>query len=589
MEHTEEWRPPPEIAHINPPDYWSFNNRPGKRFLSLSMVDRCIETSRLAQHDRSINNNSSDDHPDSPPVARLALRNKTKWTGNGVRLCVAFIDVPPPSVALQHEIVMFMNLWSKFCNVRFTLLHSDDPSTDRIAAEVRISFSGEVLGKPKGGTWSYVGTRIIEVTDRRRPTMMLEGLDRTDVLSKESIRTTIIHETGHILGFVHEHSRHGLNERIDKKKAYAHYWRHQEWTASEVDNNLLTRLKDNEAYTLSDKEDSNSIMCYRIDESILNDGMKDPEIKGGDTFSWNDQKFAGLFYPIPEYEARVMTKDRAIAWIAASGKALYLLMKDGQIKEHVEMNGHRKEHIIGETDVAKTTLTASDDKLYMIRNKSVVSIWRGSPGDDTDEWSLLNETLADNITQVHLRGESHYYRDTMGTVMMYKDDERHWRELHKSADTEWISSTKFHLYRQNNKGEIYQTQVPQGNEKHTWRRIDKFDDTVQIAANWRHLYQQRRNGEVWVYTGVDRYWMRVFQSQDLELFRIEAYEDRLFRINEHPDRGCESGVWVNDDNTEGGWKPLNIGESWSSFVYTGGYVYAFVEGTGEVTRYTGIC
>ncbi|KAJ8073592.1 hypothetical protein PM082_011870 [Marasmius tenuissimus] len=109
------------------------------------MVERYIEITLPAQHDRSVkNSNSSDDaprqddhHPRSspdPPVAHLALRNKTKWPGNGVRLCVAFIDMPPPCLALQQEIVMLMNLWSKFCNVRFTLLHSDDPSTDRIAA-----------------------------------------------------------------------------------------------------------------------------------------------------------------------------------------------------------------------------------------------------------------------------------------------------------------------------------------------------------------------------------------------------------------------------------------------------------------------
>ncbi|KAJ8073591.1 hypothetical protein PM082_011869 [Marasmius tenuissimus] len=528
------------------------------------MVERCTEIALQAQHDRSVKNSGSsddaprkDDHPHpppNPPVARLALRNKTKWPGNGVRLRVAFIDNPPPCPALQREIVMLMNLWSKFCNARFTLLHSGDPSTDCIAAEVRISLSGEVLGKREGGIWSYVGTRVIEVTDRRRPTLMLEGLDRTGVLSKEAIRTAILHETGHILGFVHEHCRPGLNERIDKKKAYAHYWRHQKWTESEVDNNVLTRLEDTEAYTLSDKEDSNSIMCYRIDESILTDGMKDPEIRGGDTFSWPDQKFAGLFYPIPEYEARFVMRDRAIVRITASGKALYLLMNDGQIKEHVEMNGHTKEHIIGKIeDVAKITLITSDDKLYMIENKSDVLIWRGSPGDDTDEWSRVSESLTDNsLIQVDICGDANYYCDTMGVVAMYKDDERHWRELHKSTDTERIASTKTHLYRQNNKGEIYQTPVPQGNEKPNWQQIDKFHDTVQIAANWRHLYQQRRNGEIWVYTGMDRYWMRVFQSQGSELFRTEAYEDRLFRINEHSDRGWGSGVWVNDDNTEGG-------------------------------------
>ncbi|KAJ8073574.1 hypothetical protein PM082_011852 [Marasmius tenuissimus] len=57
-----------------------------------------------------------------------------------------------------------------------------------------------------------------------------------------------------------------------------------------------------------------------------------------------------------------------------------------------------------------------------------------------------------------------------------------------------------------------------------------------------------------------------------------------------------SGVWVNDDNTETGWKPLQIRKNWSSFTYTGGYVYKFAKKRmldlsrkEVITRYAGIC
>ncbi|KAJ8073586.1 hypothetical protein PM082_011864 [Marasmius tenuissimus] len=527
--------------------------------------------------------------PDHSSVSHFALGKDTKWGGNGIRLRVAFIDKPAPCLTLQQRIVGHMNDWSDCCNVRFTLLHSEDSDDQLAAAEVRISFSGKVLGKKNGGYWSCVGTGILQKTNWREPTMMLTGYNTDDLSSVDFIRN-VLHETGHTLGLAHEHLRSEIVRRIDKKKGYD-FWREKEdWNKSVVDYNVLRALKPSE-YLFSEVLDLHSIMCYPIDESILKDGMKDPPITGGNVITEHDKELAGTWYPVPEYEAKDIVADRDIVGITASEKALYLLMKNGDIKAYFEMNGRPEKHIIDKVeDPTKTTLIASDDTLYKIENEFVVSIWRGSPGDDRDDWHQVNGRSIHDIAQVDIRGNANYYLDNEGRVVMYDGNEHggHWRTLNKSGDTLRISSTNTHLYLQNESGEIYQMPIPQKGTKFNWRRVDKFTDTLRIATNWRHLYQQRENGEVWVYTGTDRYWTRVYQNQGSQQYRIEAYEDRLFRIEEPCDDDA-SGVWVNDDNTEGGWKPLKIKNSQSFFVYTGGYVYEFVKDTGEVTRYTGIC
>ncbi|KAJ8073585.1 hypothetical protein PM082_011863 [Marasmius tenuissimus] len=567
--------------------------------------------------------------PSQPPVSELALYNAVRWPGNGVRLRVVFIDKPAPPPKVQQSTVKDMNFWSLYSNVYFTLL---EPSDEHIAAaEVRISFSG----KGRSGCWSYDGTLALQETDQRKATMMLEGIAPGDA---QALRRATLHETGHILGFAHEHCRSGLINRIDGPSARKYYCGPKEnWSKATFSKNF-TPL-DEHLYTLSAREDKKSIMCYGIYEFILKAGMKDPAITGGNNLSWDDRLFAGHedFYPVPKEEAMELETNRAIVGIAASEKALYLLMKNGDIKAYFEMNGRPEKHIIDKVeDPTKTTLIASDDTLYKIENEFVVSIWRGSPGDDRDDWHQVNGRSIHDVAQVDIRGNANYYLDNEGRVVMYDGNEHggHWRTLNKSGDTLRISSTNTHLYRLERSGKIYQIPVPRRRDEKlaNWERVNRSTDTItetiQIATNWRHLYQQRRNGEVWVYTGKDKSWMKIYPPRrapkgskirmpepvvrgaaGASNYSIQAQEDRFFIMFHTCSDDNPSGVWVNDSNTDhiaskvyleldhhkgihhvvGGWKPLQISKDWTTFVYTAGCVYVFVKRTGKVTRYTGIC
>ncbi|KAK1226437.1 hypothetical protein PQX77_010601 [Marasmius sp. AFHP31] len=317
------------------------------------------------------------------PMERLALRLDTKWRGNGVRLCVAFIDKPAPARDVQRRILHLMNYWSHFCNARFTLIDYNPSYNQIAAAEVRISFSGQ----PTPGIWSIgTGTDLISpVTDKLGPTMMLTGLD-THSLSKYAT-SMVLHETGHILGFRHEHCRKEFIEQIDNGKMYWHFKEeHPSWTEIDIKHNLLTALGSNgSTYSLSKEPDPHSIMCYEVQKSIMKN-EKDPIPGLQDDLSSIDQEHAADSYPIPKYETKVMPTDRNTIGMTALGKELYFLTRDKEVKGRFKLtNGREKTRRIGTVNDAKnTTLIPNDSKLYMLNKQGEVLMWRGSDVHDTE-------------------------------------------------------------------------------------------------------------------------------------------------------------------------------------------------------------
>ena len=77
---------------------------------------------------------------------------------------------------------------------------------------MRITLTGD-------GYWSYLGTDILQIP-KDQPTMCLQDMDTQ---SEAELRRVVRHETGHTLGFPHEHLRREVVERIDPEKAYAYF------------------------------------------------------------------------------------------------------------------------------------------------------------------------------------------------------------------------------------------------------------------------------------------------------------------------------------------------------------------------------
>jgi hypothetical protein len=211
---------------------------------------------------------------DGVPQNPLSLTlQTTKYWGPAPRtLTVSFMEPTAPD--LRARIVGHMNAWGQFCGFSFTETAN--------AGDVRIS-------RGQGGYWSYLGTDI-HLIPTSRQTMNLQGFTM-NTRDSEFYRV-VRHETGHTLGFPHEHMRKALVDRIDRQKAYAYFLRTQGWDQQTVDQQVLTPLDPTQI--IGTEADQDSIMCYQLPAEITKDGQP---IHGGVDINGSDARLAGIVYP----------------------------------------------------------------------------------------------------------------------------------------------------------------------------------------------------------------------------------------------------------------------------------------------------
>ena len=222
---------------------------------------------------------------------RIAVVTAKYWGAAGVKLTVGFLDNPPGD--LRKRILLHMNAWAKTANVTFT--------ESRTNPKVRIA---RVDQGPQAGYWSYVGTDILSINAHEQ-TMNLEGFTMN---TKESeFHRVVRHETGHTLGFPHEHMRRELVAKIDAQKAINYFGATQGWSPDEVRQQVLTPIEESSIRGTA-HADPHSIMCYQIPGTLTIDGKP---IVGGLDIDKKDYAFAGMIYPKPAGGAgKMKTKKR---------------------------------------------------------------------------------------------------------------------------------------------------------------------------------------------------------------------------------------------------------------------------------------
>ncbi len=210
--------------------------------------------------------------------ARIALLVGKRWPASGVKLTVAFLDSPPAD--LRKRILAHMNAWAKSANVQFKETKS--------YPQVRIARAGS---PPEvAGYWSYIGTDILHIP-ASKPTMNLEAF--TMKTPESEFHRVVRHETGHTLGFPHEHMRRELVNRIDPVKAIAYFGQSQGWSPDEVRQQVLTPLEEISLLGTA-HADPHSIMCYQIPGMLTKDGKP---IIGGKDIDKRDYAFVTTVYP----------------------------------------------------------------------------------------------------------------------------------------------------------------------------------------------------------------------------------------------------------------------------------------------------
>jgi Astacin (Peptidase family M12A) len=213
-----------------------------------------------------------------PQPEFLALLTTRYWGAAGVRLTVGFLDNPSPE--LRERILGHMNAWNETANVQFEATATDP--------QVRIAR----LTGAEGGYWSYLGTEILSIA-ADAPTMNLEGF--TMATPDAEFHRVVRHETGHTLGFVHEHLRRELVERIDPEKAIDYFGETQGWSPEMVRAQVLTPIEEGSLWGTT-HVDPDSVMGYQIPGLITRDGQP---ILGGTDIDDLDYEFAASVYPKP--------------------------------------------------------------------------------------------------------------------------------------------------------------------------------------------------------------------------------------------------------------------------------------------------
>lgn len=258
--------------------------------ISLVCTPRSLPTHlRVAAAERAVAINPSN-HPHAEVIAhalgpnpareRIALLIGKRWHTDGVKLTVSFLDNPPAD--LRARLLLHMNAWAKTANVQFT-----ESNTDPQVRIARADSPPDVAGY-----WSYLGTDILSIP-ANEPTMNLESFSMNTPESE--FHRVVRHETGHTLGFPHEHMRLELVKKIDEAKAIAFFGATQGWTPDEVRAQVLTPLE--QSSLLGTKVDARSIMCYQIPGNLTKDGKP---IVGGLDIDKMDFGFAASVYPKPK-------------------------------------------------------------------------------------------------------------------------------------------------------------------------------------------------------------------------------------------------------------------------------------------------
>lgn len=212
------------------------------------------------------------------PIApeHLAVLVAKYWGKQGVSLTVGFLDVA--SAELRARILSHMNAWNTKANANVQFVETDtDP-------QVRIAFT------PGDGYWSYLGTDILSIS-KDQPTMNLDSFSMNTPDSE--FYRVVRHETGHTLGFPHEHTRSEIVSDIDREKAIAYFMANQGWSSDQVIAQVLTPL-DSSALNATANADPQSIMCYWLPAEIMKDNKP---VVGGTDIDPTDAEFAASLYP----------------------------------------------------------------------------------------------------------------------------------------------------------------------------------------------------------------------------------------------------------------------------------------------------
>ena len=204
----------------------------------------------------------------------LAAVIDKKWE-NGSTLKVRFLD---GDTKLQARVVERAREWESYAHLHFGFGEHPD-------AEIRVAFVQD------GSSWSAVGKDALNVDwfPPAAPTMNFGWL--TPESSDEEVSRVVLHEFGHAIGCIHEHSSPEASLPWNKPAVYR-YYAARGWSRDLVDNNVFRRYSQDQ--TQFTEYDTTSIMQYPVPRELTDGSF---EIGLNTKLSDMDKEFAAELYP----------------------------------------------------------------------------------------------------------------------------------------------------------------------------------------------------------------------------------------------------------------------------------------------------
>ena len=206
----------------------------------------------------------------------LTAYTEKMWTPGEI-IKYSIIDFNGKSESLKDTVQKYAEIWEIYANINFE--YTDQSSETQVR-----------IGMESGSSWSYLG----------RDALLIESAEKTMNLGwlgndAEENQRVILHEFGHVLGFVHEHNGPAANIKWKKNLVYQYYAQAPNyWSKDKVDQNVM--FKYSQTHTNYSDYDEHSIMHYTIDPRLTTDHHSYPF---NSTLSPTDKQYAAIFYPYP--------------------------------------------------------------------------------------------------------------------------------------------------------------------------------------------------------------------------------------------------------------------------------------------------
>jgi hypothetical protein len=237
------------------------------------------------------------------PTPRAAFLNNVEWPQNST-IKIAFIKenfsfIQPgsntPGRITDPEYTKSKAKWvekivteniAPLVNLKFKW---DVPQED---SDVRIMFCCDKTA------WSIIGTEALNIP-KSQPTMNLGWLDTKtnwDFSQAAGTGAVVLHEFGHLLGMIHEHSRSDVSFTWNKKKVYERIGKEDNWSSEEINEQIFEPIEKGlgENQFNGSQYDPKSIMHYWFPSDFFDPPMQIPRTT---KLSVLDKKWISKKYP----------------------------------------------------------------------------------------------------------------------------------------------------------------------------------------------------------------------------------------------------------------------------------------------------